>query len=86
MGFLKSFIYAYLIAFWFFSGFKMIISNDLDDAAEKAVAVAEIYSQATKVTKQHGDSVRLGEVGYRSGLGLGGLRPSYAYQGAKTAW
>ncbi|CAB1098404.1 unnamed protein product [Ectocarpus sp. CCAP 1310/34] len=31
------------------SGFKMIISNDLDDAAEKAVAVAEIYSQASKV-------------------------------------
>ncbi|CAN0449911.1 unnamed protein product, partial [Hapterophycus canaliculatus] len=31
------------------SGFKMIISNDLEDAAEKAVAVAEIYSQATKV-------------------------------------
>lgn len=27
----------------------MIISNDLEDAAEKAVAVAEIYSQATKV-------------------------------------
>lgn len=27
----------------------MIISNDLDDAAEKAVAVAEIYSQASKV-------------------------------------
>lgn len=27
----------------------MIISNDLEDAAEKAVAVAEIYSQASKV-------------------------------------
>lgn len=27
----------------------MIISNDLEDAAEKAVAVAEIYSQAIKV-------------------------------------
>ncbi len=30
----------------------MIISNDLEDAAEKAVAVAEIYSQATKVRNQ----------------------------------
>lgn len=29
----------------------MIISNDLEDAAEKAVAVAEIYSQATKVPR-----------------------------------
>lgn len=35
---------------WRYSGFKMIISNDLEDAAEKAVAVAEIYSQATKVS------------------------------------
>lgn len=35
----------------------MIISNDLDDAAEKAVAVAEIYSQATKVCVRSDSSV-----------------------------
>lgn len=38
---------------FFRSGFKMIISNDLEDAAEKAVAVAEIYSQASKVRAPH---------------------------------
>ena len=31
------------------SGYKMIISEDLEDAAVKAVAVAEIYSQAVRV-------------------------------------
>jgi succinyl-CoA synthetase beta subunit len=31
------------------SGFRMILADDLEDAAEKAVGVAEIVTQAEKI-------------------------------------